>query len=287
MAVAVFVAVTVPLGPAEVWDQSVRYRTDASTGLAVAANAGKILSTLWDRDLVLLAFAAVSLVAAVVARRAGRGARPEGSEVDDGWWSLPPSERAAGWQPSGRLLVVGWAVLTAVWLAVAVTPLWRPHVSALVPPLALVVGLYRPPLRWVAVTSVACVPLLWIQLDGLLVPGDYEGEEAEIVEVLRALPAQTWVLSDEPGLAWKAGHRTTDDLVDPSMLRVQQGRYDGDSLAAAAADPRVCAVVVRSPRRFGAFPELAERLESEGFEVALDFGGVRRVYTRAGCTAGS
>ena len=73
------------------------------------------------------------------------------------------------------------------------------------------------------------MPLLWLQLDDLLRPGGYTGGEAEVVAALEDLPDGAWALSDEPGLVWRAGRRTTDDLVDPSMLRVRQGRYTEDS----------------------------------------------------------
>ena len=172
-------------------------------------------------------------------------------------------------------------------MVVVVSPLWRPHVSAVVPPLVLVVALYRPPLRPALVVGVLCLPLLWVQLDELRWPGDYTGSEAEVVDALRQLPAGAWVLSDEPGLVWRAGLRTTDDLVDPSMLRVQQGRYTEASLAAAAADPRVCAVVVRSDERFGHFPGLGDRLADEGFEVTGTWtprsGDDQRLYVRSDC----
>jgi hypothetical protein len=183
--------------------------------------------------------------------------------------------------------VTSWTILSALWLIVVVSPLWRPHVSAMIPPLVLLVALYRPPSRAVLVAAVCCVPLLVIQLDGLLSPGGYTGSEAEVVEALRDLPPGAWVLSDEPGLVWRADRRTTDDLVDTSMLRVQQGRYTEESLALAAADPRVCAVVVRSDQRFGHFPGLGDRLEAEGYEVTLTSttraGDDQRLYVRSDC----
>jgi hypothetical protein len=181
------------------------------------------------------------------------------------------------------LLLVLWLGATVLWLVFVVSPLFRPHVSAMVPPLVLLIGAYRPPLRVTAIAAVVLIPALVVQLDGVGWPRDYAGGEAEVVAVLRNLPDDAWVLSDEPGLAWRAGHRTTADLVDPSMLRVQQGRITEHSLATQAADPRVCAVVVRSTDRFGAFDGLPERLADEGYEVALDSGESRVVYVRPDC----
>jgi len=291
----VFVGISLPFGFADVWDQSFTYRTEASTGSAPLANAGKIISTLWDRDLALLGFCAVALVCAVLARRSTGNARSAVVDHDVSWSRAggpggPATDRtsvSAPWQPSGRLLATSWVVVSFVWLAAVVSPLWRPHVSAMVPPLVLLVATYRPPVRPLAVAAVVAVPLVVLQLDGLLAPGDYRGTEAEVVQVLRELPDGAWVLSDEPGLAWRAGHRTTDDLVDPSMLRVQQGRYTEDSLFEAATDPRVCAVVVRSDERFGHFTGLGPRLEAEGYQVVLrstsGAGDDQRVYVREDC----
>ncbi|MEX0768930.1 MAG: hypothetical protein WD029_10705, partial [Microthrixaceae bacterium] len=80
--------------------------------------------------------------------------------------------------------------------------------------------------------------------------------------------------------------RTSDDLVDPSMLRVQQGRYTEDSLAEAANDPRVCAVVIRSDKRFGNFPGLPEKLLKDGFVITQESrsaAGLERMFTRRNC----
>ncbi|MHB1139603.1 MAG: glycosyltransferase family 39 protein [Microthrixaceae bacterium] len=298
-AALLFVAVSLPFGFADVWDQSFNYRTDAAADRDVAGNAAKILSTLWDRDLVLYVALAVTLVSAVWQHRRTGSARVAVVETDASWWSQRPwsddragddgrgDERGPGWSPSSRLLVTAWTVVTFVWMVTIVSPLWRPHVSALVPPLVLMVALYRPALRTALIAGVLCIPLLVVQLDGLLAPGDYRGSEAEVVDALRQLPEDAWVLSDEPGLVWRAGLRTNDDLVDPSMLRVQQGRYTEASLADAASDPRVCAVVVRSDERFGSFPGLGERLGADGFEVQGSWrsraGDDQRLYVRSDC----
>ncbi len=279
-AAAVFLSLSLAFGFSDVWDQSFTYRTEAAVDRDPLGNAAKIFSTLWDRDLVLLLFSAVTLVAAVVSYRR-KGAAATISE--------PSDSGASGWRPSSQLLIWSWVVFTYVWLVFMVSPLWRPHVSAIVPPLALLIGIYRPPWRVAAVAAVVSVPLLWIQLDGIRNPGDYRGGEAEVVAALRELPDGAWGLSDEPGLLWRSDIRTTDDMVDPSMLRVQQGRYDEDTLILAATDQRVCAVVVRSDQRFGSFGGLGERLRDLGYEATMTdatAGGVgpEVLYTRTACS---
>jgi 4-amino-4-deoxy-L-arabinose transferase-like glycosyltransferase len=276
-AAALFVMISAPFGFAAVWDQSFVYRTAASTNRDLPANAAKLVSTLWDRDLALILFAIVTLITALWAR------------LRSGPWrdmATAGTDPAAGASPSSRLLMAAWTVGSALWLIAVVSPLWRPHVSAMIPPLALLIGIYRPPLRVTVVTGLLCVPLLLFQLNEIILPGPYSGTEAEVVEAIQQLPDGAWVLSDEPGLVWRAGKRTSDDLVDPSMLRVQQGRYTEDSLAEAASDPRVCAVVIRSKQRFGSFAGLPDKLEDEGFVVTSESpsaAGLERMFVRTSC----
>jgi hypothetical protein len=177
-----------------------------------------------------------------------------------------------------------WIVAVCGWLVVVVTPMWRAHVSMLIVPFALLIGRWRPNRRPVliagAVAALVAVPL---QLHGLLAPHPYAGQEATIEAVLRDLPKGAWALSDDPGLVWRAGRRTTDDLVDTSMVGQQQGRYTQRSIAAAAADPQVCAVVVRSHLRFGAFPGLGDALERVGYHVVGSRTRDHALYVRSDC----
>jgi 4-amino-4-deoxy-L-arabinose transferase-like glycosyltransferase len=276
-AAALFALISAPFGFAAVWDQSFVYRTEASANRDIPANAAKLFSTLWDRDLVLLLFACVTLGAGLWARF-----RPAPQQQEH----PPVADPSPGSAPSAPLLMAAWTISSALWLIAVVSPLWRPHVSAMIPPLALLIGIYRPPIRVTVIAGLISVPLLFWQLHEVLIPGPYSGSEAQVVEALRALPEGAWVLSDEPGLVWRAGKRTSDDLVDPSMLRVQQGRYTERSLAEAARDPRVCAVVIRSDQRFGHFPGLPPALANQGFTVTQESSsaaGLQRVFIRPDC----
>ncbi len=272
-AVVLFLAVSLPFGFGDVWDQSFRYRTEAAADRDPLANAAKIISTMWDRDLVIWLCGAAVIIWAIWNRR---------QRVED------PGVGTAGTYPvKERTLIVAWVTFSALWLVFMVSPMWRPHVSAMVPPLALLFGIFRPPRRVIYALAVLALPLLVIQLDGLLSPGPYRGSEAEVVAIIEDLPAGAWVLSDEPGLVWRAGRRTTANMVDPSMLRVEQGRYSSATLAEEAALAQVCAVVVRSDQRFGSFPDLGEKLEAEGYSVVATsrsrVGDDQRVYTKADC----
>lgn len=285
-ALAVFLASALPFGFADVWDQAFRYRTETSTDRDPLRNLAKVISTLWDRDLVLYLATGVT-IAWLIRRSLGSRVSTPGNDSPGGAAPAPASETPP-WRASPRALAGAWLVLTVLWLALGVNPLWRAHVSAVVLPLVLVLALNAPPARWLLVLAVASLPLIPLQLHGLLPPGRYKGSERAVVELLRSLPPGAWAISDEPGLIWRADRRTTDFFVDPSVLRIQTGRYDEDDVISAAANERVCAVVVRSNARFGSFPLLGQRLAALGYVVAQTStsraGDAQRVYVKAACS---
>jgi len=90
------------------------------------------------------------------------------------------------------------------------------------------------------------------------------------------------VISDEPGFVYRAGLRTPPMLNDPSIKRIDQGSLTTDMVADAAADPRVCAVVVWSPRFARELPGLPDRLAVAGLEPR-SFGGDRTLWLRPDC----
>ena len=106
---------------------------------------------------------------------------------------------------------------------------------------------------------------------------------SERYQLIDELPEGAWVISDEPGVIWRAGRRTTDDLVDPSMLRREQGRYTAESLLQAAQDPRVCAFVAISDQRFGAFDELPAGLAAIGYDPVDTSGDGSVLFVRSDC----
>ena len=95
-------------------------------------------------------------------------------------------------------------------------------------------------------------------------------------------PTAPSAISDEPGQVWRSGHRTPDELVDGSALLTETGRITAESVAEAAGRDDVCAVVVWSTR-FGAFEDLPDLLEAEGYEVAQRFDDPRVLYLKADC----
>jgi hypothetical protein len=132
------------------------------------------------------------------------------------------------------------------------------------------------------VTAILVVPYQLVHTWPILRPSAYRTDSATVIEALQALPAGTLAISDDPGIVWRAGLTTPPDLVDASVLRLESGSLSSASIAAAAAEPEVCAVVVRSSERWGSLPDLPDRLASAGFEVVHDGpGGV--LYVDPGC----
>lgn len=278
-AVAVGLVCSLPFGFQGVWDQSVVYHLDSPGQHDRVGNLLKVIDTLVTRDQLLLALGATALVGAVWHRRRGEPVRP----APEGDHPPAPGERR---QPAIPLLLGLWAVAMCI-LLVAEHPLWRPHVSQMVPPLALLVATYRPSVRPMLVVTAVVLPLSLMGAWGALTPVAYRGDEARLVTRLQALPEGALAISDEPGQVWRSGHRTPDWLVDASVLRTDSDRpsiwITSDTVMDDAVRPEVCAVVAWT-RRFGAdMPDLEGRLADAGYHVAERYGPDRRLYVKADC----
>ncbi len=259
-AVAVGLATALPWGLARVWDQSVTYHLEVHTQQTPLANVGKVLATLADRDpsvLVLSVLAGVTLV------------------------GLSQPRITRPWSPGPDALLAAWLVATGVVL-LASAPLWRPHMAHLIVPLALFAVRRRPGRTVVLVALAVTLPLQAIHLRPYLFPSDRQGDDARVHAALSALPTDALAISDDPGIVWRAGLRTPDDLVDTSQLRVDTGRITTASLVEAAAAPDVCAVVVWSDR-FGELPGLAAGLAEVGFVRDASFDDDRALYLNPQC----
>ena len=176
-------------------------------------------------------------------------------------------------------IVLAWLVPLLV-LLVFEKNMWRPHIAAVALPLALLVALRPPPLKWFAIALIALVPWWAVHLGDILWPAPYHGAEAAVVAEMRALPKGAWVITDEPGLAWRAGRRMPAALVDGSVLRILEHLVTTPIVARAAADPRVCAVVVWSTRYGRDLPGLPGALRADGYTIAHRYGGVRTFWLK-------
>jgi hypothetical protein len=257
--------VAAPFGLGRVWRQTVDYQLSSEREQSVFANLVKVVTTLTGRDVILLAFVALAIAAVV------RGTRVPGAE-------------AAADRVVVRWLWV-WAGLVLAFLVLQ-PALWRNHISSAIVPLALLVSLRPPPLRWVAIAAIVAVPLHVAELRDILRPVPYGGPTKAAHEALEALPDGAWAISDEPGLVWRSHTRTPDEWVDASIKRQQQKQITAATITRTAASGRVCAVLVWSKSHWGSFPDLATRLHAVGYRpVERYFGqeGARVLYERAPC----
>jgi 4-amino-4-deoxy-L-arabinose transferase-like glycosyltransferase len=267
-AVVVVLGAALPWGLERVWDQSLAYNRDASRLTSYPGALTRVFHTLTDRDpYVLVAAALALLVAAIGAIAWTRATRPASSAREP--------------------LLFRPATVLVMWLGAELALLvyepafWRPHVAHLIPPLALLVALRPPPLVPLLVAAVAVTPWYFSNVDSLLWPDGYDRHEQAAVDALRRTPSNGLVISDEPGLLWRADRLTVPSFDDSSIKRIEQGQITASKLAAAAAKADVCAVLVWT-RRYADL-DLEPRLSQAGFEETARFGGVRVLYVKPDC----
>jgi 4-amino-4-deoxy-L-arabinose transferase-like glycosyltransferase len=283
-AAALLVAVTVPWGVHNVVEQSVSYHTDAAGQRHVLTNLRKTFDTARDRDAPVLGALVVAGAAAALAawrRSSHRRVGTLGRSYDD---QVSQPRTGGAWERAAlpRAAVMAWVVLALVVLAVE-TPLWRNHLVHLVPALALLAAMHRPPWAVLGVAALVLVPYHVAHVHDLWAPPPFKGSEAVVVQRLKALPGAAQAISDDPGLVWRSGHATPPDFVDASILRIQSTRpgirITAATVAEGAARREVCAVVIWSSR-FGGFRDLPERLQRAGYGQVSSFPRGRALWTR-------
>lgn len=261
-AVATVLVLAAPWGLDRVWEQSVAYHREPRRFTVLEA-ARRMVRTLVERDSLVVVTAAIAAVCAARRRRAStRGLRR--------------------WPPGPAVILGAW-LGAQVLMLLAESAMWRPHVSQLIVPLGLLTAFGLPSVpswRVLAVGWLVAFGVFAVNVSGIFWPGGYEGADAALARRLRRLPPGAWVVSDDPGFAWRTGHRVPDDFVDTSVKQLDQGNITRADLVAAARRPEVCAVVVWSPERFGRFPDLAEHLADAGYEVGARFGDGRVLLVR-------
>jgi hypothetical protein len=264
------VVTTSAWGPGDVWDQSIQYNRGADRLTSHWGAFTRIVRTLVERDLLLLIVAGLALVVAVVVHlRASPddGASPPGE--------LPP----VPFRPS--TVLAAWLVAQLVVL-IAEPAMWRPHVAHLVVPIALLAVLRPPPLVPVVIAAVLVAPWYYDHLQPMLRPGGFDRAEAAAVRSLERLPDGALVISDDPGLVWRSGHRIPAEYADSSIKRIEAGQITASKLLAAARGD-VCAVLVWTDRYRDL--DLGPRLERTGFTRTSPAGAPYELYERSGCRA--
>jgi hypothetical protein len=257
-AVVLGVVATVPWGFGPVYEQSVAYHQRSGRLYSMGEQASKLVTTLLSRDLPLLVAIVLGVIAAVVMH--GRG------------------------MDRDTIAILVW-LGTATVVLIAEPAMFRNHLSGLIPPLALLVAMRPPPLKWAAIAAIFCIPWWAVHLGDVLIPRDYRGDEAALVHELRALPSGAKVITDEPGFAWRAGRLLPDNLNDASIKRIDQGLVTTEVIADAAQEHDVCAVAIWSNRYGSELPDLPAALEDAGFEQTRTFAHDRSLWTKPACEA--
>ncbi|MGZ8752605.1 MAG: hypothetical protein ACXW1S_06445, partial [Acidimicrobiia bacterium] len=262
VAAVIVIVASLPWGVTRVLDQSVLYHTDAATRRAPLHNLEVIARTLIARDLPIVVAGIVAVAAWLWHRshRVGDGDSTVGLAPVGGW-----TDRLG----AGRTPIIVWALLVGG-LLLGENPLWRSHVSHLVPPLALLIATACVRWRTLVIAAAIALPIWSVAMRPLLWPSGPDAAETAIGRAIRSLPPGAMVISDTPGIVWRNGHRPPDRFVDTSILRITSPRPDlsitEDDVVRDATSPRVCGVVRSSQKRFGSFTDLGPRLLREGYE---------------------
>ncbi len=261
--VATWLLAALPWGLRLVWRQSVKFNTGTGPRFSHVSQLRKLFSTLASRDLVLLVAVGLGLIAALLASRRVAPTAADGPRND-------------------TVIIAVWTLATAA-LLVLEPAMYRNHLAIIVPPLALLFAVRPPPLRWLAIALIVCVPWAVVHLHDILWPGDLRGADAQVVAALRALPAGSHAISDMPGFVWRAGLSTPRLMNDASAKRIAQRSLTTQSVAAAAATPQNCAVVIWSSRFGNALPGLRDALSGEGYALQTRYGRNRELWTKESC----
>ena len=280
-AIAIVTALALPWGLQHVLDDYVRYHLDKTAHHDLLANLAKIVTTFWSRDPVLsvLAILAVlgSLAAVTPLGRRLRIPRPGAAPAVTGA-PATVGRGSSGGGPARR-----WSCSRSRTRCSGTTSArsWRRRPSwsrASAPPGGSSRSRPRSPSDFRSRTSAPCSS-----------HATSGAPTRRSSPPCAALPAHAWAISDTPGLVWRAGRGTDPFYVDPSVLRLDSHvdaiRITEDRLVRAASQPRVCAVAVTAPVRFGRYEQLPARLAAVGYRPRIDLGNRLGLYERERCAA--
>jgi hypothetical protein len=258
---AVLVAVALPWGVPEVWDQSVGLHLRAREPFDVGASLRLLRDVLQEREQMLLWLVVAAVLAAAARRVAERRQSPPRGDRD--------------------LVTAVWVWLVAGLLVTGLhAPLLMQHVTMLVPPAAVLVARYRPPLVAVVVVLLLTVPGQSDRSRWGRAPDPPMADDAAAIGLLRSIePRDALVISDEHALTFLAERDTPGSMVDVSFARIRSGDLTTDDVVEAASAPEVCAMVLWSGR-LAALPELRRDLVEYR---SVHRSGAREILLRDGC----
>lgn len=222
--------VSVPFGLDRVWDQYVLFHLAKDNTLDVIENVSDGARALWGLDPGVVVLSAALLVSMLIKSR--RGAHETPRPGGPRW--LPPM----------------WLAATVLLLAVftPVGPGFSRALVFLIPPLLLTTAAISR--VWIPVLVVLVVAAASWQLATFDLARGFGAspEKQAIVAVLGQLPAEAYVVSDDPGIIWASGRLSHPSTVDPSYARFDTGYLTPADVDRALDDPQTCAFVATSGR---------------------------------------
>jgi len=210
------------------------------------------------------------------------GAWPLTAAAAVGVWATLRALRAPGHDAWLSRVCVVWLGAEAAAL-IAITPLWPHHFVLLLSPLALLAGagadaaLARSsaiPRHAVAVAAAAAVLAYVVAGAG---PAATRGNSALLRRaaqtLVRFVPADGTVLTDDPVVAFLAGRRVPAGVIDTSLVRIASRGLTEDTLDAALSDGAVRAVVLWRGTFRRAFPGFVARASTRFALAQREEGG--------------
>ena len=281
IALCVLIASALPWGLINVYEQSIAYHTTQPGSIDVLANLNKIATTIFHRDppLLLLSLLCIlfALVNAVLTSLRNRGAGDLAPQQSSTTSIL---ERVT----SGDRFLWIW-LGAALALLLAEQRLWNNHIAIMAPPAALLVACHLPPWRAVVIALVLAIPLQVSGMTQIYNPKPPSGDDALAIRAISSV-GNSWALSDTPGLIWRAGASTDPWFVDNSELRITTSnktlQITSELLLEAAAQERVCMLVITSEKRWGSFPNLPLGLSKMGYRKTASFKTRAQTGTQTG-----
>jgi hypothetical protein len=255
--VVVWLAAALPWGLGRVWDQSIAFHLHKQANGSPLSQLGKLVSRTVGADIELVAVVLLAVIAAIFVRR------------------------VFGSDPTDVRVVAAWVAIILVVL-LSQKALYQQHFATLIPPLAVLLALRPPPLRWLVIAMIALVPIQIYQDSDIVWPHQYDGIEAQLIARLRALPRDSKVISDTQGFIWQSGHTTPRLLNDNSYPRIYEHLISTKTVTDAAAAPDTCAVVIWSFRFSQHLPGLRPALAREGYRATV-YGPNQELWVKPAC----
>jgi len=252
--------------PAAMWQQAVAFH--GAVARAVGADPGRTASLLLDFAVANWFLVALGLAGLAGAARGRRGAVAA--------WLAADLAVVFLWRPVWAHHLVIFVTPLAVLGAAAVETIWRGTERAGdAPP--------RPVPKAAPRLAAGTLAVCWLAaLAGTVaavMPERSGSLQAAASRTAQTVPAGSWIVADDPMVAFLAGRDVPPALCDTSEMRMRAGWLTAGTLTAALADPRVRGVVLWRGTFRHFFPEFPAEA-SKNFPHRWTAGNGREILTR-------